>query len=322
MSFYGDIFRWWYGTVVETGTDQQELDRVKVRVDGIHGPNIADADCPYAQCVLPATGGGTSGIGENPRLEQGAKVFGFFADGMSSQSPIVIGSVPHIGFPSRVQVSNQNTSSEAILTTARTGTKDLFTGFIPDKTPTGENVDNPHLAWDFFSTASGLNYQYKQHHIAAMIGNFMIEGRNFIKDETTGKTRKVEMDPTAVGDKGVAIGIVQWGPDRQKDLKEYAAKIRKPVTDLLTQLSFVDWELKNKSFLRGEFFQTTNVLEATMMFMRQYERPQILKKTTSMFVNRGTFGWPRHYWNQRISEEERVKEARKAFNLFTQHHPE
>ena len=32
--------------------------------------------------LLPATGGGTSGIGENPQLLAGAKVMGFFLDGM------------------------------------------------------------------------------------------------------------------------------------------------------------------------------------------------------------------------------------------------
>jgi len=157
----------------------------------------------------------------------------------------------------------------------------------------------------------------------------MIEGRNFVKDETTGKTKKIEMDPEARGDKKAgtideytAYGIAQWGPDRQKDLRNYARAFDLPINDIITQLKFVDWELKNYEFLRKNFFQTENVEEATMMFMRVYERPQILKETTSRFVNTGKFGKPPGYWNIRSLEENRIKEARAAFNLFTQYYPE
>ena len=58
------------------------------------------------------------------------------------------------------------------------------------------------------------------------------------------------------------------------------------------------------------------------MFMRQYERPQILPKTTSKFVNSGKFGKVVNYWNIRAAEEDRVKEARSALNRFTQYYPE
>ena len=70
MSFYGDIHRWWVGTVEEDSgkTDPNGLGRCRVRIDGIHGPDISLDDLPYAQTLLPATGGGTSGIGENPQL--------------------------------------------------------------------------------------------------------------------------------------------------------------------------------------------------------------------------------------------------------------
>ena len=44
MSFYGDMFRWFLGTVVETGTDPDDLHRVKVRIDGVHGIDITNSD--------------------------------------------------------------------------------------------------------------------------------------------------------------------------------------------------------------------------------------------------------------------------------------
>lgn len=329
MSIYGSVFKWFFAIVAETGTDQSGLDRVKVRVDGVHGSEITNNDLPYAQCILPNTSGGTSGIGENPRLESGARVVGFFADGELCQLPIVIGPVPHIGLPSETQRVNQQGSSEALLTSIRPQTRSFIRDFIPQKTPTGETATNPHIAWHFFSMTPGLNYEYKPHHIAGMIGNFTIEGRNFVKDETTGKTKKIEMDPEARGDKKAgtideytAYGIAQWGLDRQKELRNYAAREDIPINDIITQLKFVDWELKNYEFLRKNFFQTENVEEATMMFMRVYERPQILKETTSRFVNNGKFGKPVGYWNIRSLEEERIKEARAAYNLFTQYYPE
>ena len=91
MSFYGDIQRWWIGTVEEDSgkTDPNRLGRCRVRIDGIHGPDISLDDLPYAQTILPATGGGTSGIGENPQLLPGAKVIGFFLYGLLSQLPVI-----------------------------------------------------------------------------------------------------------------------------------------------------------------------------------------------------------------------------------------
>jgi len=106
MDFYGDNQRWWIGTVEEgsgAGTDPICLGRPRVRIDGIHGPDISLEDLPYAQCVLPVTGGGTSGIGENPQLLPGCRVTGFFLDGTNSQLPTIYGCLPHVGIPSITQ---------------------------------------------------------------------------------------------------------------------------------------------------------------------------------------------------------------------------
>ena len=106
MDFYGDNQRWWIGTVEEgsgAGTDPICLGRARVRIDGIHGPDISLNDLPYAQCLLPVTGGGTSGVGENPQLLPGCRVTGFFLDGTNSQLPTIYGCLPHVGIPSITQ---------------------------------------------------------------------------------------------------------------------------------------------------------------------------------------------------------------------------
>ena len=48
-----------------------------------------------------------SGIGKIPRLQANALVFGFFMDGDQSQTPIVVGSLPHIEIPTLIQNNQQ-----------------------------------------------------------------------------------------------------------------------------------------------------------------------------------------------------------------------
>jgi hypothetical protein len=93
-NFYGDNIRWWYGTVVNVDQDPLQLGRALVRIFGVHGEEIPDNELPWASVVLPTTSGGISGIGTNPQLMPGAKVFGFFVDGKNSQVPLIFGSIP------------------------------------------------------------------------------------------------------------------------------------------------------------------------------------------------------------------------------------
>ena len=95
---YGDNYRWWVGTVTNN-LDPLETGRVQVRIFGVHSDKeeeVSSYDLPWAQCIVPTTEGGTSGIGRMPQLLPGAQVTGFFLDGASSQIPIVIGSIPKI----------------------------------------------------------------------------------------------------------------------------------------------------------------------------------------------------------------------------------
>lgn len=104
--FYGDNTRWFIATVVDASPPYGYEGRVKIRVHGLHTPStrlIPQSDLPWAQCVLPTTEGGVSGIGRIPKLQPNALVFGMFMDGVNSQTPIVLGSLPHIEFPTQVQ---------------------------------------------------------------------------------------------------------------------------------------------------------------------------------------------------------------------------
>jgi len=96
LDFYGDETRWFIGTVVDIN-DPAQLGRIKVRISGIHSDNkidIPDDALPWAQCVVPITEGGVSGLGNNLGIQPAARVFGLFLDGTNSQLPMVFGSLP------------------------------------------------------------------------------------------------------------------------------------------------------------------------------------------------------------------------------------
>lgn len=105
--FYGDNTRWFIATVVDASPPYGFEGRVKIRVHGLHTEStrlIPQSDLPWAQCVVPTTEGGASGIGRMPQLQPSALVFGMFMDGVNSQTPIVLGSIPHVEFPTPVQL--------------------------------------------------------------------------------------------------------------------------------------------------------------------------------------------------------------------------
>ena len=67
--FYGDNTRWFVATVVDASPPYGYEGRVKIRVHGLHTEDtrlIPQNDLPWAQCMIPTTEGGVSGIGRNP----------------------------------------------------------------------------------------------------------------------------------------------------------------------------------------------------------------------------------------------------------------
>ena len=104
--FYGDDNRWFFGTVVNAQPPAGLEGRVKVRINGVHTSNtidIPEKDLPWAQVLVPTTEGGISGYGRIPQLLAGSFVFGIFLDGISSQIPLIMGSLPRVEFPTAVQ---------------------------------------------------------------------------------------------------------------------------------------------------------------------------------------------------------------------------
>jgi hypothetical protein len=110
--FYGDDNRWFFGTVINAQPPAGLEGRVKVRINGVHTSNtidIPEKDLPWAQVLVPTTEGGISGYGRIPQLLAGSFVFGIFLDGVSSQIPLVMGSLPRVEFPTSVQRGNVQT---------------------------------------------------------------------------------------------------------------------------------------------------------------------------------------------------------------------
>ena len=93
IEFYGDQSRWFLGRVVDIKNDPLKLGRVKVNVYGVYD-EIKDEDLPWAQIVVPVTTGIHEGNGQNLGILVGTQVFGIFLDGVNSQLPMVIGTVP------------------------------------------------------------------------------------------------------------------------------------------------------------------------------------------------------------------------------------
>ena len=311
MSFYGDIQRWWVGTVEEDSgkTDPNGLGRCRVRIDGIHGSDISLDDLPYAQTILPATGGGTSGIGENAQLLSGAKVIGFFLDGMASQLPIIYGYMSHIGIPSITQQEIIAKEKRTIIDTVNNKAFKLGPNPIINNSVTASNLK---VAWDFFSDNTII--KFRPHHISGMLGNFMHESGN----DTT-------IDPVVVS--GItnesSQGIAQWNPaeiagNRLNKLINFANNNNKPHIDLLIQLAFVVHELRNVNYLNKGFLDTKTVEQATMHFMRWYQRPASLNKTTLRFTKKQGGKFPSKIDKVRLGEEQRLNNANKVNIKFTQ----
>lgn len=131
IDFYGDQTRWFVGRVVSL-SDPLQLGRVKVRIFGIHSENtidIPDEDLPWAQIVTPITEGGTTGLGNILGIQLESNVFGIFLDGMHSQLPLVIGSLPKEGDTNPLTIGT-NTLSKSVSVTGAPG--DPYGAVYPD----------------------------------------------------------------------------------------------------------------------------------------------------------------------------------------------
>jgi len=87
----------WFNGVVEDRNDPQKAGRLRVRCLGYHTDNkelLPTADLPWAQCVLPTTSPGISGLGGHSFVVEGSWVFGYFRDAEECQEPVILGTLP------------------------------------------------------------------------------------------------------------------------------------------------------------------------------------------------------------------------------------
>mgnify|MGYP000409797221 FL=1 len=230
--YYGDNTRWFVATVIDSTPPYGLEGRVKIRVHGIHTESTKDIpqnDLPWAQCMLPTTEGGISGIGRSPNIQANALVFGIFADGVNSQVPIVLGSLPHIETPTEVQISQTQfdirKSNDADQTTNlgfdvisegdRPIENELTT--IPSKT-TQNNREK--MAVKFFLN---LGYTIKQS-VSIVAG---LSNASLMTTGATGKDGK---------------GIGNFNTDRYRKLQNFS----NDYALFTTQLRFVAYELNNE----------------------------------------------------------------------------
>ena len=95
--FFNSNFMWFTG-VVEDVNDPEMMNRVRVRVFGLHDEDlikIPTEDLPWATVMMPTTSASVTGIGGETGhfLLQGSWVVGFFRDSVTAQDPIIMGTI-------------------------------------------------------------------------------------------------------------------------------------------------------------------------------------------------------------------------------------
>jgi hypothetical protein len=299
--FYGDDSRWFIGVVSQIG-DVRNLGRVRVRIFGIHNEDttkVKISDLPWASVVVPVTQGGVSGSTMPDGIQVGAQVYGIFLDGKHSQSPLILGSIPHdsglrvvseepidnfaVPQPASQEINvkpGDIVTEEAAATLETLGMPPPIVGskinteeaIVLDKSTAGSgNLDidligatRQEQAYNFLKSYFQLQGNIGDPGIcaAAFVGNFIHEST-------------AALDPTIPGDGGQAIGIAQWNA-RRPDLLLFASKIPGASHENFTvQLAFVRHELENKQANRtyARLVNSSTVTEYTEVVMALYETP-------------------------------------------------
>ena len=265
------------GTVIEI--DKEVADRVKVRVDAVHGFGIDDHDVPFMS-VMRSCDGGTSGIGCNSQLSEGARVLVYFLDSPLNQLGVVMGVITFTERPTEVisslipRVQSTKQDKLVMVTASSKNFQAANTIKLIENNPPAEpDVDyRTEVIFEFFKKAP---YKYKSHIIAGIIGNLIVESNlNPVKHQ--GFERLADAA-------GVGRGLAQW--DSSVDASDggrwaqciaFAKKSQKTEFDLLLQCEFIHHELQS-NFYNGGLFKTTDVTAAAITFMRYYERPRKIR---------------------------------------------
>lgn len=277
--YYGDETRWFIG-VVEDVIDPLKLGRVKVRIVGVHTPDksrIPTGDLPWAQCMFPSSYAGTSGLwGTEVNIKPSAQVFGIFLDGKHSQSPLVMGVLPHIEQPPpgggkyTGEFSTPPGTGPGQSPSSKSGSTGVATPIVGGSRQ--EKVYN-YLEQQF----RNKGVKNSKDIAAGFVGNLMVE--------TNG------LNPTSrPGDSGTAFGIAQWRNDRFDNLLSFALDrpgatfenaegTDQKVPDFDTQVAFIWHELtttETKAY--KEIIKSTDAKDAARRIDQYYERSDGTKR--------------------------------------------
>lgn len=223
--YYGDDVRWFLGTVVDNSPPAGLEGRIRIRIYGVHNESVNEipqADLPWAQVMTPSDTFGVSGYGTSCSILPGALVFGIFLDGIGSQLPLVLGSLPRIEYPTNVQAAGRDDIAtnpfSLVFTQSNADAIDpieIFEGPLADK-----------LTAAYFFIDNGYNAK----EASSIVG--VLEAAS--KLET--------------GQYGDNFGIAAWNvfSDRWKRFSAYTARLEpaKKLTDFDAQLIYVLQELK------------------------------------------------------------------------------
>ena len=279
-NFYGDNVRWFIGLVVDVN-DPLKLDRIKVRVWGIHTSDtvaISNDDFPWAAVCIPVTEGGSSGIGANSQIKPRAQVFGLFLDGKDSQLPLILGSIPKIeqirnNLNSAVETYNNDPTGESG-SGASTGIEDDIAPYNEslkagaDGRPGGDlpGGNNNEKAINFFMSIEGGKFTIEQ--ACGIVGNLLKESNN-----------RGVIDPAAINRSEGSQGIAQWNPakaagERLQGLQKWAASENLNWRSLYPQLKYIIYELQKYSYLGlSAIRKAQTVRDASIAFEERFERP-------------------------------------------------
>ena len=248
FEYYGDNVRWFIATVIDASPPFGFEGRVKIRIHGLHSEQtylLPQQDLPWAQCVLPTTEGGISGIGKSPKIQANSLVFGMFMDGNHSQTPIVLGSLPHLEFPTLIQ-NNQaledigdDSKPEGIFGKLASAFRPIDTGIENDNTESNprklRRVTRDKRVQ--YSVQFLLNLGYTENQAIAITSGLFISSRM-----VTGQT-----------------GIADFSNIRFSNLIAFSSSFRK----FTTQLEFVVFELRGEKQNANIKILQTDSLEGT-----------------------------------------------------------
>jgi hypothetical protein len=226
--YYGDTTRWFIATVVSSTPPTGYEGRVKIRIHGLHSASTEDIPeyaLPWAQCVVPTTEGGVSGIGKMPKILPSALVFGMFMDGANSQVPIVLGSLPTIERPSPVQlqsVKDTEVRKKALLASKLKEIRDT------------DPINNQQTGVNFIETKKERKEYTFQYFLNA----------GYTYNQSRGITENLSKLQFISGFRGSdklsgAFGLAEWKAQRFINLKSFSSLYK----NFSTQLDFIQWEL-------------------------------------------------------------------------------